>query len=95
MRAIVQTGYGSPDPLKLREVETPAVGADEVIDHEAEDFTSPGDRWDDIFNIGGNRPFSRCRGVLAPDAMTSSEYRRNTSIEDMHGIVRGETARSR
>ena len=43
-----------------------SLGADEVIDHDAEDFTSRRDRWDVIFDIGGNRPFSRCRRVLEP-----------------------------
>ena len=31
MKAIVQTGYGSPDLLELREVEPPAVGDDTVL----------------------------------------------------------------
>src|ERR671919_1724157 len=31
MRAIVQEGYGSPDALKLREVEMPASGDDGVL----------------------------------------------------------------
>jgi NADPH:quinone reductase-like Zn-dependent oxidoreductase len=31
MKAIVQTRYGSPDDLELREVETPMVGDDEVL----------------------------------------------------------------
>ena len=43
-----------------------SIGADEVIDHDAEDFTSRRDRWDAIFDIGGNRPFSRCRRVMEP-----------------------------
>ena len=46
-----------------------SLGADEVIDHEAEDFTSRPDRWDVIFDIGGNRPFSRCRRVMEPDGI--------------------------
>jgi NADPH:quinone reductase-like Zn-dependent oxidoreductase len=46
-----------------------SLGADEVIDHGAEDFTSRHDRWDVIFDIGGNRPFGRCRRVLAPDGI--------------------------
>jgi NADPH:quinone reductase-like Zn-dependent oxidoreductase len=46
-----------------------SLGADEVIDHEAEDFTSRRDRWDVIFDIGGTRPFSRCRRVLEPDGI--------------------------
>ena len=31
MKAIVQEGYGSPDALKLREVEMPAAGDDGVL----------------------------------------------------------------
>jgi NADPH:quinone reductase-like Zn-dependent oxidoreductase len=46
-----------------------SIGADEVIDHDAEDFTSRPDRWDVIFDIGGNRPFSRCRCVMEPDGI--------------------------
>jgi NADPH:quinone reductase-like Zn-dependent oxidoreductase len=46
-----------------------SLGADEVIDHDAEDFTSRPNRWDVIFDIGGNRPFSRCRRVLDPDGI--------------------------
>ncbi len=46
-----------------------SLGADDVIDHGAEDFTSRRDRWDVIFDIGGNRPFGRCRRVLEPDGI--------------------------
>jgi NADPH:quinone reductase-like Zn-dependent oxidoreductase len=46
-----------------------SIGADEVIDHGAEDFTSRPDRWDVIFDIGGNRPFGRCRRVMEPDGI--------------------------
>jgi NADPH:quinone reductase-like Zn-dependent oxidoreductase len=46
-----------------------SLGADEVIDHDVEDFTSRRDRWDVIFDIGGNRPFSHCRRVLKPDGV--------------------------
>ena len=46
-----------------------SLGADELIDHDVEDFTSRPDRWDVIFDIGGNRPFSRCRRVLKPDGI--------------------------
>ena len=46
-----------------------SLGADEVIDHDAEDFTSRRDRWDVIFDIGGTRPFSRCRRVMQPDGI--------------------------
>jgi NADPH:quinone reductase-like Zn-dependent oxidoreductase len=46
-----------------------SIGADEVIDHDGEDFTSRSDRWDVIFDIGGTRPFSRCRRVLNSDGI--------------------------
>src|SRR5919108_806413 len=46
-----------------------SLGADEVIDHGAEDFTNRRERWDVIFDIGGNRPFSRCRRVTTPDGI--------------------------
>jgi NADPH:quinone reductase-like Zn-dependent oxidoreductase len=56
------TRSGSADLIR-------SLGADEVIDHDAEDFTSRPDRWDVIFDIGGTRPFSRCRRVLDPDGI--------------------------
>jgi NADPH:quinone reductase-like Zn-dependent oxidoreductase len=46
-----------------------SIGADEVIDHDSEDFTSRHDRWHVIFDIGGNRPFSQCRRVMTPDGI--------------------------
>jgi NADPH:quinone reductase-like Zn-dependent oxidoreductase len=46
-----------------------SLGADRVIDHGAEDFTARRDRWDVIFDIGGNQPFSRGRRVLEPDGI--------------------------
>ncbi len=46
-----------------------SLGADQVIDHGAEDFARVGDRWDVIFDIGGNRPFSLCRNVLTPEGV--------------------------
>jgi NADPH:quinone reductase-like Zn-dependent oxidoreductase len=41
-----------------------SIGADEVIDHRREDFTRRGERYDVLFDIGGNRPFADCRRVL-------------------------------
>lgn len=41
-----------------------SIGADEVIDHRVEDFTRRSERYDVIFDIGGNRPLSQCRRVL-------------------------------
>ena len=46
-----------------------SLGADEIIDHGAEDFTTRNERWDVIFDIGGTRPFSRCRRVMQPDGI--------------------------
>ena len=40
-----------------------------IIDHDAEDFTNRRERWDVIFDIGGNHPFSRCRRVMEPDGI--------------------------
>lgn len=42
-----------------------SIGADEVIDHRTEDFTRRGERYDVLFDVGGNRPFADCRRVLA------------------------------
>jgi NADPH:quinone reductase-like Zn-dependent oxidoreductase len=44
-----------------------ALGADEVIDFTVEDFTQLGVRYDLIFDVPGNRPFSACRRALKPD----------------------------
>jgi NADPH:quinone reductase-like Zn-dependent oxidoreductase len=46
-----------------------SIGADEVIDHCKEDFTRRGERYDVLFDIGGNRPFTHCRRVMAPNAV--------------------------
>ena len=44
-----------------------SLGADHVIDYTQEDFTQGGRRYDLIFDIPGNYPFSDCRRVLTPD----------------------------
>jgi NADPH:quinone reductase-like Zn-dependent oxidoreductase len=44
-----------------------SLGADEVIDFTEEDFTQRGARYDLIFDVPGNHPFSACRRALKPD----------------------------
>ncbi len=44
-----------------------SLGADEVIDYTQEDFTRRGVRYDLIFDVPGNHPFSACRRALKPD----------------------------
>ena len=42
-----------------------SLGADRVIDYRAEDFTRGSERYDVVFDIGGNRPFGEHRRVMA------------------------------
>ncbi len=44
-----------------------SLGADEVVDYTREDFTRRGVRYDLIFDVPGNHPFSACRRALRPD----------------------------
>jgi len=44
-----------------------SLGADRVIDYTQEDFTRGGDRYDLIFDVPGNQPFSACQRALKPD----------------------------
>jgi NADPH:quinone reductase-like Zn-dependent oxidoreductase len=45
-----------------------SLGADEVVDCTREDFTRLGVRYDLVFDVPGNHPFSACRRALKPDA---------------------------
>ncbi len=44
-----------------------SLGADEVIDYTQEDFTRRGVRYDFMFDVPGNYPFSACKRALEPD----------------------------
>jgi len=46
-----------------------ALGADEVIDYTAEDFTRRGGRYDVIFDVAGKTSYARCKSLLNPDGV--------------------------
>jgi len=44
-----------------------SLGADQVVDYTQEDFTRGDVRYDLIFDVPGNHPFSACKRALKPD----------------------------
>jgi NADPH:quinone reductase-like Zn-dependent oxidoreductase len=46
-----------------------SIGADRAVDYGVEDFTRGGERYDLIFDLVANHPFSALRRMLAPDGM--------------------------
>jgi NADPH:quinone reductase-like Zn-dependent oxidoreductase len=57
------TGVDSTRKLEM----VSSLGADHVIDYTREYFTRSGERYDLIFDIPGNHPFSECRRALTPE----------------------------
>jgi NADPH:quinone reductase-like Zn-dependent oxidoreductase len=57
------TGVDSTSKLSMLR----SLGADAVIDYTREDFTRSGVRYDLIFDVPGNHPFSACRRTLKPE----------------------------
>jgi NADPH:quinone reductase-like Zn-dependent oxidoreductase len=57
------TGVDGPEKLDL----VRSLGADRALDHTREDFTRAGERYDLIFDVPGNHPFSAVRRALAPN----------------------------
>ena len=46
-----------------------SIGADEVIDYTKEDFIKRSQRYDVLFDVGGDRSLSDCRRALAPNGI--------------------------
>jgi NADPH:quinone reductase-like Zn-dependent oxidoreductase len=46
-----------------------SIGADDVIDYTKEDFSKRGERYDVLYDLGGDRSLADCRRVLAPNGM--------------------------
>jgi NADPH:quinone reductase-like Zn-dependent oxidoreductase len=57
------TGVDSTSKLSMLR----SLGADQVMDYTQEDFTRGDVRYDLIFDVPGNHPFSACKRALKPD----------------------------
>ena len=57
------TGVDAPGKVDMLR----SIGADRIVDYTQEDFTRSGERFDLVVDVVGNRPWSACRRVLAPD----------------------------
>ena len=77
MRAIVQNHYGSPDDLRLREIERPAVGDDEVLVRVRAASVHP-----DVWHVVSGRPF-----VLRLMGSGLRRPKRQVPGTDLAGIV--------
>lgn len=66
-----------------------SLGADEVVDFTREDFTRRGVRYDYIFDVPGDRPFSTFRRALKPDGryVPIGHDRFGTSGRRVFGLV--------
>ncbi len=58
----IVTGVDSTEKLDM----VRSLGADQVIDYTQDDFTRSAVRYDLIFDIPGNHPFSACKRALTP-----------------------------
>jgi len=64
-KAYGATVTGVDDASKLEMIRS--LGADHVIDYREEDFTRGDERYDVIYDVPGNHPFSQCRRALTED----------------------------
>ncbi len=74
----VVTGVCGPANLEL----VRSLGADEVVDHTAADFTTARDTYDVVFDAVGKSSFRRCRGALRPGGIYL------TTVPDLAVLVR-------
>ncbi len=66
-----------------------SLGAEEVVDYTREDYTRRGVRYDLVFDVPGNYPFSACRRALKPDGryVLIGHERFGASGKRMFGLI--------